>query len=281
MILQSFLKIVIFLIFLKLTTTLALSTEPCRYTFGIVPTFHPEKTLEVWDPILKELGRRLNCQFTIKTFDTFGEFMKALNLEKIDFALSGPYQVVLAKRTKGYMPIIRDRDPIRIIVVVRKDSKYYSIFALDGRIIGFTDPNAYITTIYMQKKLREEFKINFTPKYLKTHDNVYRHVLLKLVDAGCAVDLTFKRQPLEVREQLHILFQSEPFPSPAIIVHPRVPKQIKKAFVINFLQIAKEDTYAQILQKTQVPNPISANYERDYKILETFALENSTSPLKR
>lgn len=266
-----FTLIIIFL--LNIIILSASIAETCRYTFGVAPTFHPETTFEIWSPILKELGKRMNCEFILKPYATFGDLKNHLLTGQLDFALTGPYQVIVARRAQRYIPVLRDRDPIKGILVVRKDSRFSTVYSLNGTVIGFTDPNSFITTILMQKILRENFKITFKPKYLRTHDNVYRHVVLGFVDAGCGIDQTLNKQPVEIREKLHIIYESQPFPSPAIIVHPKVPKEIRGAFIKNFLAISREERFSRILSKTQIPNPIEADFNRDYRFLEKLALE--------
>lgn len=271
-------KIILFLTFiiLILSTTYQAgyaSENKQSFTFGVVPQFTPEYIHQSWDPILKELSKRLNITFELKTYKSIPEFERAFLEGKLDFAFVNPYHAVMAKRAQGYIPILRDKSPLVGIIVVRKDAPYRSILDLKEATIAFPAPNAFAASLYMRAILTEKFKLKFTPKYVKTHDNVYRHVVLGLAQAGGGVNQTFLRQPQEVKEQLRILYETPGSAPHPIIVHPRVPKAIKEAFIKNFLQLSQEKDYSEFFYKIQLPEPILAEYKRDYKPLEKLKLD--------
>uniref|UniRef100_A0A832GNQ9 Phosphate/phosphite/phosphonate ABC transporter substrate-binding protein n=1 Tax=Caldimicrobium thiodismutans TaxID=1653476 RepID=A0A832GNQ9_9BACT len=249
------------------------STTSQRFIFGVVPQFEPEYIYSAWNPVLKEISKILNIQLELKIYKTIPEFEKAFLAGEFDFAFMNPYHAVMAKKAQGYIPLIRDRTPLKGIIVIKKDAPFSSITDLDGAVIAFPAPNAFAASLYMRALLTEKFKIRFTPKYVKTHDNVYRHVLLGLAQAGGGVNNTFLRQPPEVRENLRILFETPPFAPHPIVAHPRVPSSLQKNFVKVFLELSKEKRWTDNFHKIQIPDPLPADYERDYLPLEKLNIE--------
>lgn len=249
------------------------STTSQRFIFGVVPQFEPEYIYSAWNPVLKEISKILNIQLELKIYKTIPEFEKAFLAGEFDFAFMNPYHAVMAKKAQGYIPLIRDRTPLKGIIVIKKDAPFSSITDLDGAVIAFPAPNAFAASLYMRALLTEKFKIRFTPKYVKTHDNVYRHVLLGLAQAGGGVNNTFLRQPPEVRENLRILFETPPSAPHPIVAHPRVPSSLQKNFVKVFLELSKEKRWTDNFHKIQIPDPLPADYERDYLPLEKLNIE--------
>lgn len=257
---------------LLLKTSLS-STTSQRFIFGVVPQFEPEYIYSAWNPVLKEISKILNIQLELKIYKTIPEFEKAFLAGEFDFAYMNPYHAVMAKKAQGYIPLIRDRTPLKGIIVIKKDAPFSSITDLDGAVIAFPAPNAFAASLYMRALLTEKFKIRFTPKYVKTHDNVYRHVLLGLAQAGGGVNNTFLRQPPEVRENLRILFETPPSAPHPIVAHPRVPSSLQKNFVKVFLELSNEKRWTDNFHKMQIPDPLPADYERDYLPLEKLNIE--------
>lgn len=253
-------------------TSLPLTTDQ-RFIFGVEPQFEPEYIYSAWNPVLKEISKILNIQLELKIYKTIPEFEKAFLAGEFDFAFMNPYHAVMAKKAQGYIPLVRDRTPLKGIIVIKKDAPFSSITDLDGAVIAFPAPNAFAASLYMRALLTEKFKIRFTPKYVKTHDNVYRHVLLGLAQAGGGVNNTFLRQPPEVRENLRILFETPPFAPHPIVAHPRVPSSLQKNFVKVFLELSKEKRWTDNFHKIQIPDPLPADYERDYLPLEKLNIE--------
>lgn len=249
------------------------STTSQRFIFGVVPQFEPEYIYSAWNPVLKEISKILNIQLELKIYKTIPEFEKAFLAGEFDFAYMNPYHAVMAKKAQGYIPLIRDRTPLKGIIVIKKDAPFSSITDLDGAVIAFPAPNAFAASLYMRALLTEKYKIRFTPKYVKTHDNVYRHVLLGLAQAGGGVNNTFLRQPPEVRENLRILFETPPSAPHPIVAHPRVPSSLQKNFVRVFLDLSKEKRWADNFHRMQIPDPLPADYGRDYLPLEKLNIE--------
>lgn len=243
------------------------------YTIAVVPQFTPTFIQENWGKILHALEEETGLKFELRIYKTIPEFEKAFLSGEPDFAFMNPYHMVMAKRAQRYLPLLRDTKPLTGILVVRKDSPIKEVKDLQGKKIGFPAPNAYGASLYMRAILKEVFKIDFEPLYLKTHDNVYRNVVLGEVSAGGGVNNTFLRQPEEIKRALRILYETPPSAPHPLAVHPRVPKEVQEKLVSAFLKLSQRDDLKTFFNNIQMPNPIKADYNRDYKPLEKLKLE--------
>jgi phosphonate transport system substrate-binding protein len=266
-------KIFLTYFFLFLIAFVKISEARNLYTIAVVPQFPPTYLQENWGKILQAMEEETGLKFELIIYKSIPEFEKGFLAGEPDFAFMNPYHMVMAKRAQGYLPLLRDTKPLTGILVVRVDSPFKKVEDLNGKKIGFPAPNAYGASLYMRAILTEVFKIKFEPLYLKTHDNVYRNVVLGEVSAGGGVNQTFQRQPEEVKKQLRILYETPPSAPHPLAVHPRVPKEVRKKFFTAFLKLSKREDLKPYFNNIQIPNPIEADYVRDYKPLEKLKLE--------
>ncbi len=243
------------------------------FTIGVVPQFTPVEIYERWGPLVKELENRTGLKFELKTYKSIPEFEKAFLKGELDFVFMNPYHQVMAYKAQKYIPLVRDKTPLTGILVVRRDSPVKEVKDLDGKVIAFPAPNAFAASLYMRALLTENFKISFTPEYVKTHDNVYRQVILGKAQAGGGVNNTFLRQPEEVKRELRILYETPSAAPHPLSVHPRVPKEVRDKVKKVILDMANEPSMKALLDRVQMPNPVPADYARDYKPLEKLNIE--------
>jgi phosphonate transport system substrate-binding protein len=243
------------------------------FTIGVVPQFTPVEIYERWGPLVKELENRTSLKFELKTYKSIPEFEKAFLKGELDFVFMNPYHQVMAYKAQKYIPLLRDKTPLTGILVVRRDSPVKEVKDLDGKVIAFPAPNAFAASLYMRALLTENFKISFTPEYVKTHDNVYRQVILGKAQAGGGVNNTFLRQPEEVKRELRVLYETPSAAPHPLSVHPRVPKEVRDKVKKAILDMANEPSMKALLDRVQMPNPVPADYALDYKPLEKLNLE--------
>jgi len=143
----------------------ATTVAPQTYSISIVPQFAPVAIHKDWAPILEKLGAATGLTFEIVVESSIPVFEKSLAEGTPDFAFMNPYHCIIAKRDKGYIPLLRDSAKmLEGILVVRKDSPVTSLNELNGQSVAFPAPN-----------------------YVKTHSN---HCLMEtiLASASCRVN---------------------------------------------------------------------------------------------
>lgn len=242
--------------------------ESGTYVFAVVPQFKPAQMQSEWGPILERVSRETGYKLKLVIAPSIVKFESELNKAVPDFAFVNPYQAVMGMKGSGYQPVLHDKKPLNGILVVRKDSPYKKLQDLDGKIIGFPSPNAFGASLYMRALLSESNPIKFTPRYLNNHNLVFKHVALGHVQAGGTVNSAFNDETPELRDQLTVLFKTPDVASHPIVVHPRVPANVRKSVIASLLGMQQDVEGRAMLADIRFPNPVDANYQNDYQPLE-------------
>ncbi|MBL0124647.1 MAG: phosphate/phosphite/phosphonate ABC transporter substrate-binding protein [Betaproteobacteria bacterium] len=238
------------------------------YSFAVVPQYSATELHKEWTPVLQRISRDTGIALELRIAASIPKFEAEFLKGTPDFAYMNPYHAVMAKQAHAYLPILRDSQPLSGILLARRDGAYQSIRDLNGQTIAFPAPNAFGASLYMRALLAEDAGIKIEPRYVKTHSNVYRHVIRKDVAAGGSVNAAFNDEVPEVREQLRIIYQTPEVASHPVVVHPRVPHAVSKAIAEIFLALGKDEGGRALLKDIRTPRPVAANYERDYLPLE-------------
>jgi phosphonate transport system substrate-binding protein len=263
------------LVLLCLLAFLALTAHgQTTWTVGIVPQFPPEQIFRTWSPILKALSRLTNERFELHSFNSIPEFETAFLNGEVDLAYMNPYHAVMAREVAGYIPIVRDgKRRLSGILVVRRDSPITDVRQLDGATVAFPAPNAFGASLYMRALLAEREQIKIEPTYVKTHSNVYRHVVNGRAQAGGGVRRTFERETPELQAQLRVVYQTpDTYPHP-LAAHPRMPANVRAEVQAAFLRLAEQPATATLLEAIQIAEPVVASHE-DYAELAELGLES-------
>jgi phosphonate transport system substrate-binding protein len=239
-----------------------------RYTFAIVPQLYEE-----WTPVLQRISHETGIVLELKLVASFSQFDAALMKGTADFAYVNPYHVVMAKPVQGYIPLLRDSKPLIGILLARKDSAFKSVKDLNGQTIAFPAVNAFGASLFMRAQLSGDLGLQFTPRYLGTHPNVFRHLARNEVAAGGSVVSAFNDELAEVREQLHIIYKTPEVASHPLVAHPRVPVKDREAIRQAFLALTKDEAGRALLKEIRFPNPVPARYDKDYLPLEALNLQ--------
>ncbi len=242
------------------------------YTFGIVPQFEQRKLYSRWKPIIEELEKRTGLTFRIATALTIPEFEKEFAKGNFDFAYMNPYHLLKANKAQGYIPILRCSDPIKGILVVKKDSQIKELSELNGKTIAFPSPNALGASLLMRADLERLYNVKFSPLYVKTHSSVYIHAATGLTDAGGGIDKTLQEQEQTVRDALRILYTTRPMPSHPISTHPRVPREHANKVQRAMIEMNNTKEGNELLSKIPINEPIPTTFE-DYKHMLGWGLD--------
>ena len=245
------------------------------YTVAVVPQFPASVIQRDWTPLLARLGKDIGVRFELKLYSSIPEFEKGFLAGEPDFVYMNPYHAVMARKARNYIPLLREGNRQLVgILVVRKENPVQAVKDLDGKVVAFPSPNALAASLYMRALLAEKEKIRINPIYLKTHSNVYRDVLLGKAVAGGGVNKTLKKEPKSLQDVLRILYRTPGIAPHPVCVHPRVPPGVARRFAAAVQALAGEKSGKAMLARVSIPNPILADYHRDYAALEKLGLEN-------
>jgi phosphonate transport system substrate-binding protein len=172
------------------------------YTFAVVPQFEQRKLFTVWQPIVDELSRRTGYNLKLVATLTVPDFERELATGRFDFVYANPYHIMREGSRQGYVPLVRDQQALRGILVVRKDSSYKTPAELDGEKLAIPSFNALGASLLIRADLEQVFHAKTIPIDVKTHSSVYLQVANGLIPAGGGVEKTLREQDKAVQDML-------------------------------------------------------------------------------
>jgi len=252
----------------------AFAGEPKPLYLSIVPRLSATVTHRDWSPFVDRLARDIHQPVELRVFNTFEEFDRFAASARADLLFVNPYQQVMLRRKRGFIPLVRDGSKqLSGILVVRSDDPIKSLRELDGKQLAFPHPNAFGASLYMRALLEREHGVHFTPQYVTTHGNVFRNVILGNVAAGGGINVTLNQEPPAVREQLRVLYETPPVAPHPLVANPQVPAALREKIIASVLNMNSDDAGRLILKQVTLTQPMRADYTRDYQPLERLNLD--------
>ncbi|MEX1166103.1 MAG: phosphate/phosphite/phosphonate ABC transporter substrate-binding protein [Hydrogenophaga sp.] len=236
---------------------------------GVVPQLPALEVFQRWSPMGHAIERECGQKVELRHSASIPAFEADFSKGTFDLAYMNPYHAVMAQRAQQYVPLVRDdRERLKGVLVVARSSPYRTPKDLQNQTIAFPSPNAFGASLLMRATLDRDEGIRFTPNYVKTHSNAYRHVLTGQAAAAGGVRSTLDREPASLQAELRVLFETPSFMPHPLSAHPRVPQAIR-----DCVQNTVLNSTAALLQAVQMPQPVRADYARDYAPLERLSLE--------
>lgn len=222
---------------------------PKTLLFGVVPQQSTYKLAASWGPLLRHLGDRSGIALKFATASTIPEFEARLAEGRYDIAYVNPYHYTRYHAQPGYRAFAKQRDVLlQGIIVVRKDSPIRSVRELQGATMAFPAPNAFAATLLLRRSLNLQ-GIQVTPKYVTSHDSVYRTVAKGLYPAGGGVFRTFNAIAAPVGAQLKVLWVSESYSPHAFIARSRVPNTMVAKLLRAMLSLEEDKQGRALLDR--------------------------------
>ena len=218
-------------------------------TFGVVPQQSAKKLAANWSPILQYLSQQTGHTIQFATAKNIPTFEKRLAQGQYDVAYMNPYHFTVFNQQPGYQALVRQKSKkIRGIIVVHADSDITSLEQLAGSELAFPAPAAFAATIIPRANMQQR-GVAIDPKYVSSHDSVYLNVAKKFFVAGGGVVRTFNNTPEQVRDNLRIIWQSEPYTSHAIATNNQLSAEVVQMLKAGLLAMNNDDAALALLNK--------------------------------
>lgn len=107
--------------------------------------------------------------------------------------------------------------------------------------------------------------------------NVYKSVILGKAAAGATLDIDLAGEPSEVSDQVRVIMRTPEIAAHPLSAHPRVPQRVRQAVAGAVLHMGKNDEAGGVLRAIRMPDPVDADYERDYRALEEIDMDKLNS----
>lgn len=242
-------------------------------SIAVVPQLPVATVYSHWAPLLQRLGQETGLCFDLTINANIPEFESLLLSGKPDLAFANPYHTVMAHKKRGYIPLVADGQTLLTgILVARKGSPFKGASDLNDQVVDFPAPNAFAASLVIRATLAKQ-GIQVKPRYVKTHTNVYRDVILGDAAAGGAVNNTLRREPEEVRQMVQVIYETPGYRSHPLIASERLPTALRKRITQGILNLSQTPEGANLLDAAQLGKPIVVTYDNDYAPLEKLGLE--------
>ncbi|HWR59771.1 MAG TPA: phosphate/phosphite/phosphonate ABC transporter substrate-binding protein [Thermodesulfovibrionales bacterium] len=227
----------------------AFSEEKKVLSFGVVPQQSAGKLARNWIPVLDYIGNKTGYIINFETAPDIPEFEKRLQKGMYDLAYMNPYHYAAYSKTPGYRAFAKQKgEKLVAILVTKKNSEIRSIQDLRGKILAFPSPAAFAASILTREFLLKN-GIDITPKYVGSHDSVYRTVANGIYPAGGGITRTLENMEKDVKEQLHIIWTSKPYTPHAFASLPSVSDSVVNK-ILNAMKLMNNDPEALNLLKS-------------------------------
>ncbi|WP_216725518.1 phosphate/phosphite/phosphonate ABC transporter substrate-binding protein [Synechococcus sp. KORDI-52] len=247
------------------------SDDAVRRRISIVPQFSATTIHAAYWPVLTQIGKKANLCFELVQQESIPDFEEALRNKEADYAFMNPYHQVMFK--KEYKPLLRDSKKLLTgIIVINRKSTASTLEDLDGAELLLPAPNAFAASL-LTRALFDQQGIEIKPRYVKTHQNVYRGVARNTKVAGGGVNKTYTRESKNLQAEVMILQETPGHPAHPFSASKSMPLQETKAIQSLWIEMAKQPEWKTLLEKVQIPFPMRADYQRDYAPLAGLGLE--------
>ncbi|MCG8490558.1 MAG: phosphate/phosphite/phosphonate ABC transporter substrate-binding protein [Sneathiellales bacterium] len=197
-----------------------------KLTVGVVPQQSATRLAKIWVPFLQEISKRSGQELVFATAKDIPAFEACLAQGAYDIAYMNPYHYTEFHDAVGYQAFARQKEKrLRGIIVTRQDTDLTELADLDGATVAFPSPAAFGASVVPRAEMKGQ-GIDITPRYVKSHDSVYRAVSAGMVPAGGGVLRTFNTVDPKIREQLKVIYRTDGYTPHAFAAHPDVPKAV-------------------------------------------------------
>ncbi len=199
----------------------------------------PKETYKTYQDFLQYLGSQLDRPVELVQRKSYAEINDLIRAGAIDLAFVCSEAYVQGQQDFGMellvAPEVRGEALYRSYLIVPADSTVERFDQLRGKIFAFTDPDSNsgrLVPTYLLWQMGETPEGFFRKVvYTYSHDNSIKAVADKLVDGASVDSLVYDfllaRDP-GVAEHTRVVWRSEPFGSPPVVVHPRLSPDLKE-----------------------------------------------------
>ncbi len=179
-------------------------------------------------PFLDKLGEKAGFKLKFTTAKDIPTFEACLAAQAYDFAYMNPYHFVVVHETAGYQAFAHEAGrKLRGILVTQADSAVQELNDLNNQEVAFPSPAAFGASVIPRAELMKQ-GVSFTPRYVKSHDSVYRAVALGAGSCrrgGCSAPSEIL--PEELRAQLRVFYRTDEYTPHAFAASPGVPADVR------------------------------------------------------
>ncbi|WP_342806424.1 phosphate/phosphite/phosphonate ABC transporter substrate-binding protein [Alteromonas sp. M12] len=200
----------------------AVIAQQSTLTFAVVPQQSAKRLATLWTPILQHISDQTDLNIVFTTAKDIPTFEKRLESGEYDIAYMNPYHYVVYNQSSGYNALAKQSNKtIQGVLVAHADGKVKNIQDLAGSQLAFPAPAAFAASLLPQAELNN-LGLEYTPKYVGSHDSVYLNVSRSFFPAGGGIQRTLNNMDENTQSTLVTIWKSARYTCHAIATHPNV-----------------------------------------------------------
>ena len=255
-----------------------------KFRFAVASMVSAEETWVTYKELIDYVASHIGNEASMVLRPSYSDVRVLLEEKKVDIALVCTGTYIACSRTSTVdliaVPEFKNGLKYRCLFVVNKNSKIDDIAGLRGKSFAFTDPESNTGCIVPSWAIG---KHGHDPKdyfnkiiYTGSHDRSLYAVAKGLVN-GAGVDslifYSFVQTHPEMKEQLRVIWESEPFGAPPIVVPTGLSESMKEKLRQIFLSMSQDAKGREILdgigiERFRTPQP--DEYNSVYEIWDTI-----------
>lgn len=240
------------------------------YSFCPVTQRSPVLTAQYWNPILDEVSRRAGVALSLKVAATGDQSSDATVRGECDLVFSN-HQFKPSAAAQGYAVILRPKAPaISGQIVTLDDSPIRTLRDLDGKTVGFANPQAFAGyTVPMDQLVRKGIRVDAV--FGGSQEGIMAQLMAGSVIAAGVNGAIMRDFAAREKLRYRVLWQSRSYPDLAISVHPRVRRSEVDSVRHAFASMATDGAGMAILEasakliKQSPPYGFLPATQRDYQ----------------
>ncbi len=243
--------------------------------FAVATMWSVESTFSMYRRLVQRIGKDVGRKDSFILRPTYRALRKAIEQRDVDvaFVCTGPYVYALPSgRIKLLVqPEFVNGHLYHSVILVPAGSSVNSLEDLRGAVLGFSDPESFTGCMvpYLMMVERGLNPKTFFKKIIFTgsHDRTIHAVDRGIVSAAAVHSVVLesaKREDPSLMERLKVIWSSETFGPPPVIISNELDENFENSLREAFLKLGKDENGREILSAIGIDQFVPAR-EEDYQ----------------
>lgn len=257
------------------------------FRFAVASMVSPEETWVTYKQLVDYITEHIGSDTSMVLKPSYSEVRELLEQNTVHsaFVCTGTYMASLPSQSLEVLavPDFQDGMQYRCLLIVRADSGIEGLQDMRGKTFAFTDPESNTGCIVPRWTLKQH---GYEPEtffsrvlFTKSHDRSIRAVADGVADAAGVDSLIYYsliRANPEIEQKLQVLWQSEPFGAPPIVVPTGLPKETKERLKAILFSMAQDPRGREILDGLDIERfraPKASEYDSAHRVWKATHLD--------
>lgn len=252
-----------------------------RLRFAVASMVSAAQTFSMYQQLVQRVCQDAGREEAFVLRPSYSDVRQSLEKGQIDVALvcTGTYVHSLDNQTIRLLaqPVFENGQQYRCLIIVPAESPARSVADLENKVMAFTDPESNtgcLVPSHMLYQIGQDRETFFRKIiYTGSHDRSIVAVARKMVDVASIDSLIWysklHSEP-NLAEKIRILWQSEPFGPPPIVVPTSIDPVLEQKLQAAFLNLHRDETGRAILSGIGITHFIQPEPESYFSAINLY-----------